>query len=232
MTEQKFNSLFLVFLAALLGLGVMYLSWLRFQASFHFLPVSIAIERYHESREIPTHRMLTLIGFAQQAISHHDHYRYHDGLSFLHYLRALDIHTPALDRRGEYRHAEAQAVEVVRRAPAQPEAWLRIAVVRSILRDEPERVLEPWRMSIFTGRTHSTLLVPRASIGLPYADIMDAESRAMLRDQLLLAWAGKPDELLRELKQLDPGLEKTGTLVGARDPAALAEMEVRIEKIR
>jgi hypothetical protein len=231
-TEHKFKSLFLVLLVALIGLVSVYLSWPRFQASFRFLPVDIAIERYHADREIPTHRILTLIGFAQQAISHHDHYRYRDGLSFLHYLRALDIYTPALERRGEYRNAESQALEAVKRAPAQPEAWLRIAVVRSILRDEPAEVLEPWKMSIYTGRTHSTLLVPRTSIGIPYADYMDTESRAMLRDQLLLAWAMKPNELLRELKQVDPGLEKTGILIGARDPAALAEMEVRIEKIR
>ncbi|MBT8064427.1 MAG: hypothetical protein HKP16_06660 [Xanthomonadales bacterium] len=176
--------------------------------------------------------MLTLIGFAETAIAYHDHYRYHDGLSFLYYLRGLDRFTPALERRPAYRESEAQAIETVKRAPAQPEAWLRIATVRSILRDEPESVIEPWKMSIFTGRTHSTLLVPRVEIGLPLSGEMDAEATAMLRDQLLLAWELKPAELLRVLKQRDPGLVQTRALAGNINPAAIEEMEARIEKIR
>jgi hypothetical protein len=54
----------------------------------------------------------------------------------------------------------------------------------------------------------------------------------MLGDQLLLAWALKPIELLRELKARDPRLERTRALVGATAPAALADMEERIEKVR
>ena len=196
------------------------------------MPVDLAIERYYQDREIPSHRMLTLLGFSNQAIAYHDHYRYYEGLSFLHYLRGLDIYPPALERRTEYRKAEAAAIEAVKRAPAQPETWLRIATVRSILRDEPETVLEPWKMSIFTGRTHSTLMVPRVGVGLPLLEFMDGESRSMLRDQLLLAWTLKPDDLLRTLKQSDRELERTRALIGARDPAALTEMETRIEKVR
>lgn len=219
-------------LALLVTLATLALAWPRMKASVRFLPVDLAIERYYETREIPTHRMLTLLGFARQALEFHDHYRYHDGISFLHYLRGLDVYTPAMERRAEYRQAESAAVEAVKRAPAQPEAWLRIATVRSILRDEAPDVIEPWKMSVFTGRTHSTLLVPRVGIGLPYLELMDAESRAMLRDQLLLAWALKPVELLRELKQRDRMLERTGDLIGGWDPAALVEMEARIEKVR
>ena len=219
-------------LVALLALATLSLAWPRLKASYRFLPVDLAIERYYEERLIPSHRLLTLLRFANEALTYHEHYRYFDGLSFLHYLRGIDIYTPALERRGEYRKAEAAAIETVRRVPAQPEAWLRIATVRSILRDEPEAVIEPWRMSVFTGRTHSTLMVPRVSVGLPLLDSMDNESRSMLRDQLLLAWALKPKDLLSTLKQSDPSLEKTRALIGNRDPAALAEMEARIEKVR
>jgi hypothetical protein len=229
--EHKFNSIFALVVAALLALATLSLAWPRMKASYRFLPVELAIDRYYEKREIPSHRMRTLTGFAGEAVAWHDHYRYHDGLSFLHYLRGLDIYTPALERRGEYRKAETEAIEVVQRAPAQPQAWLRIAMVRSILHDEPETILEPWKMSIFTGRTHSTLMVPRVGIGLPYVDSMDSEARAMLRDQLLLAWVLKPNDLLRELKQVDPLLEKTRALVSLTDPSALVEMEARIAKI-
>lgn len=232
MTEYRFSAIFSLLLAALLALSTLALAWPRMKASFRFLPVERAIDGYYESREIPTGRMLTLLGFASDAIGHHDHYRYHDGKSMLHYLRGLDIYTPALERRGEYRNAEREAIETVQRAPAQPEAWLRIATVRAILRDEPERVIEPWKMSIFTGRTHSTLMVPRVAVGLPLVEVMDPEARGMLRDQLLLAWALKPNDLLRDLKQVDPRLDFTRGLIAVNDPDALAAMEARIEKVR
>jgi hypothetical protein len=226
---SQFSVLSLVVLLAGVTLS---LAWPRMQASYRFLPVDIAIGRYYDQREIPTHRILTLMGFAGEAIARHDHYRYHDGLSFLHYLRGLDIYTPALGRRGQYRAAEAAAMAVVKLAPAQPEAWLRIATVRAILRDEPGDVLEPWKMSVYTGRTHSTLMAPRVGIALPYLEFMDKEARAMLRDQLLLAWALKPLDLLHKLKQADRRLERARALIGNSAPAVLAEMEERIEKIR
>ena len=226
----KFRAVAVV--AVLLGAATLALAWPRLQASYRFLPVDFAIDRYYESRAIPTDRMRTLLGFAQQSVARHDHYRYRDGMSFLQYLRGLDIYTPALERRAAYEAAETEAIEAVSRAPAQPEAWLRIATVRSILRDEPENVIGPWKMSVFTGRTHSTLVAPRAVIGLAYLDLMDNESRAMLRDQLLLAWDLKPRELLQELKQRDPALARTRELIGLLAPGALAEMEERIEKAR
>jgi len=230
--NSRISQWFAVTLAAALALATLGLAWPRLAASYRFLPVDHAIERYHDSGEIPTRRMLTLIGFADEALSLNDHYRYHDGLSFLYFLRGLDIYTPALERRSAYRKAESEAIETVRRAPAQPEAWLRIATVRSLLRDEPDAVIGPWRMSVFTGRTHSTLLVPRVGVALPYLETIDAETRSMLRDQLLLAWSLKPNELLRELKVRDPRLQQTRDLIGATAPAALADMEARIEKVR
>jgi len=219
-------------MALALAVATGSLAWPRMQASLRFLPVDLAIDRYQQDRELPSQRMLTLIGFAEQAIAHHDHYRYHEGLSFLYYLRGLDVQTPALQRRESYREAERAAIATVQRAPARPETWLRIAAVRSILRDEPETIVAAWEMSIFTGRTHSTLVVPRTGIGLAYLDSLDVESRAMLRDQLLLAWSLKPAELLRELKQRDPGLANTRALIAISDPQALAQMEAGSEKIR
>lgn len=232
MVDRKFKQYLVVILAAVVSLSLLTLAWPRMKASYRFLPVDLAIENYYQDREIPSRRMLTLLGFAEEAIAHHDHYRYHDGLSFLYYLRGLDIYTPALERRPAYRLSEVEAIETVKRAPAQPQAWLRIAMIRAILRDDTDQVIEPWKMSIFTGRTHSTLLVPRVDVGLPYAGLMDDESRSMLRDQLFLAWELKPVDLLRVLKRLDPGLEKVRVLAGATHPAELMEMEARIEKIR
>ena len=227
----EFNKIVIIAIAAILSVALLSLAWPRMQASYRYLPVDLAIGRYYEDRDIPAHRLLTLIKFARQAIEHHDHYRYHDGLSMLHYLRAIDFQTPALERRDAYRKAEAEAVETVKRAPAQPDSWLRIATVRFLLHDELSEILEPWRMSIFTGRTHSTLMAPRVDIGLACLDSMDRETRAMLRDQLMLAWELKPAELLKALKTRDPRLDKTRSLLGTTDPMAVDEMEARLEKI-
>jgi hypothetical protein len=216
-------------LIALLAVAVLTLSWPRMQASFRYLPVDFAIDRYYADRRIPTDRLTVLIQFAVEAITYHDHYRYHDGLSLLHYLRGLDIYTPALERRDAYRQAGFQATEALSRAPSQPDTWLRLATIRAVLRDDADAIIEPWKMSIFTGRTHSTLLAPRVGIGLSQLQYMDTESRAMLRDQLLLAWELKPAGLLPILRLRDPGLRKTRDLVGNTDPAALAEMEARLE---
>ena len=229
MIDSHSSRLSQIILIALLAAAVLTLSWPRMRASFRYLPVDIAIDRYYSDRQIPSDRLTVLIRFAGQAISYHDHYRYHDGLSLLHYLRALDIYTPALERRDSYRQAEFEATEALKRAPSQPETWLRLATIRTILHDDVEAVIEPWKMSIFTGRTHSTLLVPRVGIGLSQREFMQGESSAMLRDQLLLAWELKPAELLAVLKQHDPGLEKTRDLVSGTDPSALREMEARLE---
>ena len=100
-------------------MAVLALSWPRFQASFRFLPVDIALQRYYADQKIPTDRLPVLVGFAGQAIARNDHYRYRDGLSVLHYLRALDPYTPALQRRPAYRLAETEAMASLRQARRQ-----------------------------------------------------------------------------------------------------------------
>jgi hypothetical protein len=218
--------------AALLALAVLALAWPRFQAAFRYLPVDRAIARYHAEREIPTDRLTVLIGFARQAIGQHDHYRFHDGLSQLHYLRGLDPYTPALERRPAYAEAEAEAVNALQQAPAQPETWLRLATIRWILHDEPENIVAPWKMSVFTGRTHSALYAQRVELGLAHRAFLDEEGRAMLRDQLLLAWKTHPGTLIQALARRDRGLEVTRGLLEFNDPSALQEMEAWLEKLR
>ncbi|HET6592891.1 MAG TPA: hypothetical protein VFG48_08245, partial [Xanthomonadales bacterium] len=71
------SQVYVLALAAFLAAGTLALSWPRLQASLRFLPVDIAIERYYQDRQIPSHRMLTLIGFAEEALARNDHYRYH-----------------------------------------------------------------------------------------------------------------------------------------------------------
>lgn len=219
-------------LVGVLSLAVLVLSWPRLQASYRYLPVDIAIQRYFSTQTIPSDRLLVLIGFARKAIEYHDHYRYHDGLSILHLLRALDVNTPALERIDAYRSSEAEAVTALQRAPAEPAVWLRLATIRWVLHDEPETVLTPWKMSIFTGRTDSSLFSQRVEMGLAYSQFMDEEATAMLRDQLLLAWRTQPGSVMKVLSLHDRGLSVTQSLIKDTDPVALAEMEAWLERLR
>lgn len=218
--------------AGLLAILVLSLSWPRFQAGFRYLPVDIAISRYYTDHEIPSYRLTVLVGFAQQAIGYHDHYRYHDGLSLLHYLQAIDPLTPGLERRPAYRLAESEAIASLRMAPAQAATWLRLATIRWILHDEPEDIIGPWKMSIFTGRTIATQFANRVDIGLSQREFMDAEAVSMLRDQLLLGWRAQQRSLVQILARRDRDLVITRELLAETDPLALADMETWLEKFR
>ena len=136
---------------ALVALAVLSLAWPRFQASVRYLPVERAIKQYYKTGEIPTDRLPVLIRFATEAISHQEHYRFHDGLSTLHLLRAMDFKTPALERRDAYISAMMEAERSLQQAPANPATWLRLASVRWILHEEPETIVDAWKMSVFTG---------------------------------------------------------------------------------
>jgi hypothetical protein len=228
LTTNRYTSIALV---GLVAVAVLTLAWPRLEASYRYLPVEIAIKHYYSTRVIPSDRLLVLIGFAGRAIEYHDYYRFHDGLSLLHLLRAMDVNTPALQRVDAYRASESEAMAALQRAPAQPGTWLRLASIRWILHDEPQTILTPWKMSIFTGRTDSSLFAQRIEIGLVYRQDMDAEATAMLRDQLLLAWRVQPGSVMTVLMLRDRQLRVTRELIKDSDPSALAEMEIWLEKL-
>jgi len=219
-------------LVAITALLVIGLAWPRFLAEFRYLPVERALAQYFADSEIPSDRLTVLIDFANQAIEHHDHPRYHYGLSELHYLRGLDPATPAGERRGAYRSAEASARNSLRLAPAQAEAWLHLAMVRWILRDEPATIVEPWKMSVFTARTHSSLYTRRVEMGLSFRAYLDDEGLAMLRDQVRLAWKTRPGALAQVLSRRDADLRVTRYLLQGSEPEMLDEMEAWLERLR
>jgi len=231
-SEFKTYRYFVSGLVGLLTIGVILLAFPRLQASFRFLPVEIAIKRYYTTGEIASDRLPVLIGFSEQAISYHDHYRFHDGLSLLQILRARDFNTPALERREAYLTAAAEAARSLQGAPAQPATWLRLASLRAILHEEPEAIIAAWKMSVFTGRTVVQLFAQRIDLGLYYFRRLDDEAVPMLRDQLLLAWRISPGTLVRVLHTRDRGLDVTRGLIESSDPAALEEMEAWLEKLR
>lgn len=226
------SRLAMLVLTAIVSVVLVSLAWPRLAASIRFLPVDRALATYYSDNEIPTDRLSVLAGFAAEAIGIHDHYRYRDGLSQIHYLRGLDIHTPARERRSAYRESESEAMESLRQAPAQSALWLRLATIRWVLHDEPETIVEPWKMSIFTGRSHSSLYAYRVELGLAFLAYQDQEGRAMLRDQLRLAWKIRPGTLVQVLARRDPELLLTRNLVGNGDPGLVTEMEAWLERVR
>lgn len=219
-------------MTGLVAMLVLYLSTPRLLSSIRYLPVDRALDTYYRDKQIPSDRLTVLIRFAGEAIGRHDHYRYRDGLSQLHYLRGLDVQTPARERRAAYRSSETEAVESLRQAPVQSAVWLRLATIRWVLRDEPETIIGPWKMSVFTGRTYTTLYNRRVEIGLAFMDQLDEEGRAMLRDQVRLAWKLRPGILVQVLERRDPGLNRIRGLLAGSDPQTVDEMEAWIEKLR
>ncbi len=227
-SPYRYLSLASVFVIALVTLN---LAWPRWLASFRYLPVDIALDRYFESGEIPSDRLPVLIDFAHQAIASNDHYRFHRGLSVLHLLRAIDTKTPPIERRDAYIAAAAEARSSVQTAPAQSAVWLRLAYVSWVLHEEPADILAAWKMSIFTGRTDQSQFRQRLEIGIAHRMFMDEEAVAMLRDQIFLAWRGQPGILIGVLKSYDKSLAVTRPLVENSDPVAFREMEAWLEKL-
>ena len=228
---MTFSRLPALALIGLVAIATLTLSWPRLLASYRYLPVDIAIQRYYTTHEIPSDRLDVLIKFAKQAIAHQDNYDYHNGLSLLQLMRALDLNTPALERLDAYRAAEAEAITSLKTSPAQPAAWLLLANIRWTLHDEPADVLAPWKMSIFTGRMDSSLITQRIELGLAFREYMDDEAVAMLRDHLLLAWRTQPGSLVGALSKRDRGLAVTRPMIEGTDPVALAEMEAWLAKL-
>lgn len=180
----------------LLAMGVLafaaalvWLAWPRLHASVLYLPVDTALARFQATREMPAAQIEGLLGRVGEVAAIHPHYRYLDGASRLHYLRAREPATAPWLREPALHQAVLAAEASLRRAPAQPYAWLRIAQARAARGGgAPESVVAPLKMSVFTGRVEPTLLLQRVELGYAYLPQLDAEARALLRDQTVLAW--------------------------------------------
>ncbi len=151
----QFTLLTIIGVAAVILLS---LSWPRLQASIDFLPVDTGISRYWESGEIKAGELDALIERARHSVELYDHYRYWEGLSELLILSGQDAGKPYWQRRQILEQSVAAALEAVRRAPARPRTWLRIARARALLGYAAEQVIPAWKMSILTGRAEPNLM--------------------------------------------------------------------------
>lgn len=218
----------LALLSLLTAVALLALAWPRLKAAYHYLPVDTAIGNYFATREIPSAQLDGLIDRAHESIGMHDHYRYWEGLSLLHNLRALDEATPYWEKRPELRRALSAIEEVVRRAPATPRVWLRMARIQSWLRAPEPYILAPLKMSILTGRVEPSLLIARLEVGYRYLHKLDAETAALLRDQTVLAWRVMPRGLRSALDEGRVDFERVKSLLAEGRSDILAEMEAQL----
>jgi hypothetical protein len=225
MVRAQFSRYALILVVGVLVFVLLSLSWPRLRASVRYLPVDTAISMYWETREPDTGQLDALIVRAKEAIALHDHYRYWAGLSVLQMLSGQDMSKPYSQRRQVLEQSMSSAQQVVKRAPARPRAWLRIARLRDFLGYPADEIIPPWKLSVLTGRVEPTLMLIRLKLGFVYFGQLDDEALTLLRDQALLAWAVSRREVMRQLENgsLDMGLMRQ--LLDGRNREILAEME-------
>jgi hypothetical protein len=201
------------------------LSYSRLRASLRFLPVDTAISKYWETREPNMEQLDALIERANEAIALHDHHRHFEGLSELQILSGQDMARPYWQRRQLLEQAVLSALEVVKRAPAKPRAWLRIARTRAFLGYPFEEIIPAWKMSILTGRVEPTLMLARLELGFLYFGGLDDEAVALLRDQVLLTWAVNRKQVLKSLENGSLDIELMREIFSGHHQDIIAEME-------
>lgn len=199
----------------------------RLQASLHYLPVDTAINRYFDSGELPSAQLPALARRAEEAIARYPHYRYYDGLSFIEYLRAIDLAGKPWLQRPALNRSVTAGLEALRRAPAKPRTWLRVARARAALDQGEGQVASALKMSILTGRVEPTLLLPRLELGYAYLEQLDAETVNLLRDQTLLAWRVDERAFRRSLEAGRLDLSRVKSVIGNNEDAIVREMEGR-----
>lgn len=221
---RAFSARALALAVLLLGGLLLAAAWPRLQAGVHYLPVDTAIKRYFNSGEIPTAQLAALRERARESIALYDHYRYHDGLSLLNYLQAIDPETaPWLQRPALHRSMSA-GLEAVRQAPGKPRTWLRIAHTRAALGMGEAEVVAPLKMSIYTGRVEPTLLVPRLELAYAYLDLLDEETLGLLRDQTLLGWRVSQRDFQRALRAGRLDVLRIESVIGSHRQEILTAM--------
>ena len=204
------------------------LAWPRLQAAVLYLPVDAAVARYFDTRELPLAQLDALEARAEAAIGVHPGHRYFEGLSLLRYLQAMDRSRTPAARSDALRASIAAAEESLRRAPAQPAAWLRIAQARVALREGVEQVAPSLELSILSGRVDPALMLPRLELGLRYMDGIGPAVLSLLRDQAVLAWRLDDRAFLRWVRDGRLDLAALRALLGPAGADVLAELEARL----
>jgi len=215
----------LIFFIGFAASVLLILSWPRLQASLRYLPVGTALSMYWKNRTIKFDQLDGLIERATDSIAIHDHYRYWEGLSELQMLNSQDANKALWQRRLALENSVAAAEEVVRRAPAKPRTWLRIARAGELLDYADAQITPALKMSILTGRVEPTLMLARLELGLRYLPVLDEETTLLLRDQAVLTWAVQQTKMLDLTTSGSLDFESLKDLLSGSNQDIVSEME-------
>jgi len=151
-------------LVALLAAFLFTMSWPRLRAALHYLPVNAAIESYYRNGELPAGSREPLQQKALESLALHEHQDYWNGLSLLYFLQGGDGSQPLyLQREGFEKSVDAtrRSLEL---APVQPRTWLYRALALGWLSFRDDGISDAFKMSVFTGRVESALLMSRLQL--------------------------------------------------------------------
>ncbi len=190
----------LILLIGVAAAVLLTLSWPRLRAGVRYLPVDTAISKYRADRNINVKQLDGLIERARDSIALHDNYRYWEGLSELQMLSSQDMTRPLWRRRQALEQSVSAAEEMVKRAPANPRTWLRIARASAFLAYPEQQITAALKMSILTGRVEPTLMLARLELGLRYLPGLDEEAALLLRDQVVLTWVLHQRQMLQSIE--------------------------------
>ena len=190
----------LLLLMALLSLVVLLMAYPRLSSSLSYIPVEAALARHWEDYPIKQSQYPVLINAAKSSIRTLDTARYWQGLGWLHYLRAMDLDPATPEGFKSLSRAQLAFETFLKKSPARPAEWLRLAWVYQFLGHESERIVKTLKLSIYTGRAEQYLIVDRLSLSLQYADHFQNDGLALVRDQIQLAWRFNQARLLKLMR--------------------------------
>ncbi len=219
------SRLSLLLLATILGIALLTLSFPRLRASIAYLPAETALRNHWDIRPIRQERFPALIDAARESIDILDDSQYWYGLAWLQYLyvESLGFDTP----KGKQMLLLSQRSfeTLLKSSPASPREWLRLGWIHSTLDHPASEVIDAWRMSVHTGRAEHHLYLNRLNLGLRYADFLDEEDLALLRDQLLLTWRYQRREMEKSIASDRLDFKTILALLYRDAPEVLAEIE-------
>ncbi len=215
-------------LVALLAAVLLTMSWPRLRAALHYLPVDAAIDSYYLSGELPAGSRESLQQKALESLALHEHQHYWNGLSLLYYLQGGDGSQPLYLQRDSFE----QSVDATRRslelAPIQPRTWLYRALALGWLSFRDIGISDGFKMSVYTGRVETALLISRLQLGYSRLGQLDEEARGLLRDQTLLAWRLRQKSVIMALKQGSLDFRRVSSLLIGTDSGVVREMEASL----
>ena len=215
----------LILLIGVAAVVLLTLSWPRLRASVSYLPVDTAISKSWANWKITGEQLDGLIERARESIALHDNYRYWEGLSELQMLSSQDTNKPLWQRRQALEQSVSAAEEVVKRAPANPRTWLRIARAGAFLAYPEEQIAAALKMSILTGRVEPTLMLARLELGLRYLPGLDEEAVSLLRDQAVLTWVVHRRQMLQRIENGSLDFDLLREVLSGRNQDIISAME-------